>query len=103
MRHEEEETYRPISRIDIEPQDEPKPEPPSVSEPPPPGAHQDAHEHMAWKKACRADSPPSGLFAHLSYLGGKWNCGKTLAKMIEAHREPGQTYIEPFVGGANVL
>jgi DNA adenine methylase len=67
------------------------------------GARRALVEHSAWKKVYRANPMPPGLYAHLSYLGGKWNCGKTLAKMIEAHRESGQTYIEPFVGGANVL
>lgn len=105
----DDEKHRPITQTgtESEPQAEPKPESPPVSEPPPPGARRDAHEHMAWKKAYRANPMPPGLYRHFSYLGGKWYAknddGKSLAEMIEAHREPGQTYIEPFVGGGNVL
>jgi DNA adenine methylase len=90
----------PEAETEPELQDDEKPEPIPAPDPDARGAR----EHAAWKQANRLDPMPPGLFAHLSFQGGKWNVGKTLAQMIEAHRErPEQTYIEPFVGGANVL
>ena len=100
--YEEEERRRLVSKTETEPepQDDEKPEP-SLAPHPDPDAR-GAREHTARKYAYE-QAPPPTHFAHLSCQGGKWNVGKELAEMIEAHRKPGQTYIEPFVGGANVL
>lgn len=39
----------------------------------------------------------------MRYLGGKNKLGKQIASFLESIREPGQVYLEPFVGGAWVL
>lgn len=39
----------------------------------------------------------------VAYLGGKHSIAKELVKLLEKHRKPGQLYIEPFLGGANVF
>lgn len=38
----------------------------------------------------------------MQYLGGKSRIGKRIASILETLRKPGQLYIEPFLGGANV-
>ena len=37
------------------------------------------------------------------YLGSKANHADEILKIVLAKRKPGQTYVEPFLGGANVL
>ena len=37
------------------------------------------------------------------YLGSKANHADEILKIVLAKRKPGQTYVEPFVGGANVI
>lgn len=39
----------------------------------------------------------------MRYLGGKASIGKKIAEHLEAVRPPGAPYLEPFVGGCNVL
>lgn len=39
----------------------------------------------------------------MQYLGGKSKTRKQIAAFLESVRKPGQTYFEPFVGGAWVL
>ena len=39
----------------------------------------------------------------MRYLGGKSKIRKQIASFLESVRKPGQTYFEPFVGGAWVL
>jgi DNA adenine methylase len=39
----------------------------------------------------------------MRYQGGKEKIAGRLARVIEAHRQPGQLYIEPFVGAASVV
>lgn len=39
----------------------------------------------------------------MQYLGGKTQLAKPLARYLESRRSPGQPYLEPFVGAANVL
>ncbi len=81
-----------------------KPEPQPVPVPPPPGARKAVVQHEKWLDAYRLNPPPPPLVAPLlSYQGGKAKNGMTLAEMIESHRKERQTYIEPFVGGGNVI
>lgn len=39
----------------------------------------------------------------MKYMGSKDKHAEEILAVVLAHRKPGQTYIEPFVGGANVL
>jgi DNA adenine methylase len=39
----------------------------------------------------------------LRYLGGKFRTAKQIAEVLRAYREPGQIYLEPFVGAGWVL
>jgi len=39
----------------------------------------------------------------MRYLGGKSKLGKKIAQVLEGLREEGQTYFEPFMGGAWVM
>lgn len=39
----------------------------------------------------------------MRYLGGKSKIAKKIALVIEQYLKPGQTYVEPFLGGCNVL
>ncbi len=39
----------------------------------------------------------------MQYLGGKSRIGKRIATILERLRKPGQPYLEPFIGGANVV
>ena len=39
----------------------------------------------------------------MKYLGSKANHADDILKIVLAGRKPGQTYVEPFVGGANVI
>jgi len=39
----------------------------------------------------------------IKYLGGKFRYSKQIAEILESLRKPGQTYLEPFVGGAWVV
>lgn len=39
----------------------------------------------------------------MHYMGGKARIAKRLASLLESRRLPGQPYIEPFVGAANVI
>src|SRR6202451_2576087 len=39
----------------------------------------------------------------MHYLGSKAGFADEILKVILAKRQPGQCYVEPFVGGANVL
>ena len=39
----------------------------------------------------------------MQYLGGKSKIRKRVAAFLENLRKPGQSYLEPFVGGAWVL
>lgn len=100
--YEEEERRRLVSKTETEPepQNDEKLEP---SLAPHPADTRAAREHAAWKHAYRLDPMPPSPLVPFCFQGGKWKVGKTLAEMIEAHRAPGQTYIEPFVGGANVI
>lgn len=37
------------------------------------------------------------------YMGSKRRVRKEILKAVEPHREPGQTWVEPFVGGGNMI
>jgi DNA adenine methylase len=39
----------------------------------------------------------------MQYLGGKAKIAKQIATFLESVRKPGQLYVEPFLGGCNVL
>lgn len=39
----------------------------------------------------------------MRYMGGKHKIAKYIMPIVLAHRRAGQTYVEPFVGGANTL
>lgn len=39
----------------------------------------------------------------MRYLGGKHRLAKKISRYLKKIRKPGQTYLEPFVGAANVL
>ena len=39
----------------------------------------------------------------MQYLGGKAKSAKAISQWINEYREPGQAYLEPFVGGGWVL
>ncbi len=39
----------------------------------------------------------------MKYFGGKFRLAKSIGYVLNAFREPGQVYVEPFVGAANVL
>ena len=39
----------------------------------------------------------------MRYMGGKEKIAGRIALLLEALREPGQVYVEPFVGGASVV
>ena len=39
----------------------------------------------------------------MQYLGGKYRSAKEIIAVVLADREPGQWYVEPFLGGCNVL
>ena len=39
----------------------------------------------------------------MNYMGSKTKVAKKLLPTILANRTPGQWYVEPFVGGANMI
>ncbi len=39
----------------------------------------------------------------MQYLGGKFRIRKEIASIINTNRKKGQKYIEPFVGGGNIM
>ena len=39
----------------------------------------------------------------MKYLGSKANHADEILKVVLAKRRPGQVYVEPFIGGANVM
>lgn len=39
----------------------------------------------------------------MNYQGGKFRIAKYLVPLMESVRKPGQTWVEPFVGGGNVI
>lgn len=39
----------------------------------------------------------------MRYAGGKARLGKKIAAIVEQYRQPGQLYVEPFVGGCNTF
>jgi DNA adenine methylase len=39
----------------------------------------------------------------MKYMGGKFKIAKQLTAIMKTYRQPNQCYIEPFVGGANVI
>ncbi len=39
----------------------------------------------------------------MRYMGGKHRLAKSLAAIFTEHRDPGQCYVEPFVGAVNVI
>ena len=39
----------------------------------------------------------------MHYRGGKTRLCKKISAVIESYREPGQLYVEPFVGGGSVF
>lgn len=103
-----EEKSSPLVLKDQQTEKEPEKEPEeSASEIPPYGARREVIETQKWQSAQRANPRWSGSIRYFSHLGGKEGAttksGKHIADLIEGHREPGQIYIEPFVGGGNVL
>lgn len=39
----------------------------------------------------------------MQYFGGKSKIAKDIVKVLEQYRKPNQLYVEPFVGGANII
>jgi site-specific DNA-adenine methylase len=62
-----------------------------------------AIEHTLWLIEHQRNPPPPPLTMSLCHQGGKHKCRKLLTEIIESYRSKGQKYIEPFVGGANIL
>lgn len=39
----------------------------------------------------------------MQYQGGKFFIAKDIVKILNSHRSPGQLFVEPFLGGANIF
>ena len=68
------------------------------------GEHYEIYIYFDDAFVCYTDSQLNQIVGEImQYLGGKSRTRKQISTFLESVRKPGQTYFEPFVGGAWVL